>query len=103
VSVISGTTRELACLTLAHDDGDEPRCLVSDEDLVRQLVEEVQRLRVAAGIVEESEVDRAERIEALDDVLVEVDERQGKIAGEAHLLVELLDDAGWTLHPVRRP
>lgn len=103
MSVVSGTTRELACLTLGHDDEDEPACSTTDEDLVRQLVEEVQRLRVAAGIVEESEVDRAERIEIVEDALDEVNDRQGIVLGQARLLVELLVENGWTLHPVRRP
>ena len=88
--VVSGVTRELACLTLGHEDAGEPSCLTSDEQLVRELVEEVQRLRVAAGVVEESEVDRAERVEVVEELVREVEDRQGKIAGEGWLLVELL-------------
>jgi hypothetical protein len=58
---VTGPTRELACLALGHDDTGEVRCPATDERLIRELVEEVQRLRVAAGIVEETVVDRAER------------------------------------------
>jgi hypothetical protein len=117
--VVTGTTRALACLTLGHDD-EGSRCPSSDEDLVRQLVEEVQALRVAAGIVEESEADRTERVEALGEVLAEAagdDEEVGNdltaIAAAyldesderilARYVLDRLDAAGWTLHPVRRP
>jgi hypothetical protein len=117
---LTGTTRELACLALGHDDADEPACASSDEDLVRQLVEEVQALRVAAGIVEESEADRDERVEALGEVLAEAagdDEEVGNDLEALHVLhldepderilaryvIDRLDASGWTLHPVRRP
>lgn len=100
---LPGTVRELACLALGHDDGDEPRCPSTDEQLARQLVDEVQQLRVAAGIVEETETDRRERVEAVQDALDEVDDRQGGIHGEADLLVEVLAEAGWQLLQVRQP
>lgn len=102
--VVTGTTRALACLALGHDDTDMPRCPSSDEDLVRQLVEEVQRLRVAAGVVEETEVDRQEREAALVEVLE--DDCLDGVPGGLDLAVAilgLLDEDGWTLHPVRRP
>lgn len=105
MSVVTGTTRALACLALGHDEDGSVRCPSSDEDLVRQLVEQVQALRVAAGVVEESEVDRAERIEVVEDVLSDVlVDSDAVIDPEvARRLVERLDGAGWTLHPVRRP
>lgn len=101
---LTSTTRELACLALGHDDADEPRCSTSDDDLVRQLVDEVQALRVAAGVVEESEVDREEREAALTEVL-EDDRLDGTPGGLdlAQAILRLLDEDGWTLHPVRRP
>lgn len=102
-TALPGTVRELACLALGHDDGDEPRCPSTDEQLARQLVDEVQQLRVAAGLVEETEPDRAERIEVVEDLLLEVEDRQGKTAGEGWLLVELLAERGWQLLRVRQP
>lgn len=101
---LTPTTRELACLALGHEDADEPRCASTDEDLVRQLVEEVQALRVAAGIVEESPTDREER-EAVVAETLEDDRLYGTPGGLdlAVAVLGLLDEAGWTLHPVRRP
>ncbi len=101
--VVSGTTRALACLALGHDDADLRSCPATDEDLVVQLVEEVQRLRVAAGVVEESEVDRAERVEAVADALTEAGLAEVPDDEFADALVAHLDENGWTLHPVRRP
>lgn len=101
---VSPATRALACLTLGHDEGDAPSCPSSDEDLVGQLVHEVQTLRVAAGVVEESEVDRQEREVALVEVL-EDDRLDGTEGGLplAQAILGLLDEDGWALHPVRRP
>ncbi len=100
---ITATTREAACLALGHDDADEPRCRVLDEDLVRQLVEEVQGLRVAAGIVEETAEDREEREAIVAEVLT--DDRLDDL-GDLDLAVcvlDLLAEAGWTLHRVHLP
>ena len=101
---LSPTLRELACLALGHDDADEPRCSSSDEHLVRQLIDEVQALRVAAGIVEETDRDREEREAALTEVL-EDDRLDGTPGGFdlAQVILRLLDENGWALHPVRRP
>lgn len=100
--VVTGTTRELACLALGHEDAGEVRCLTSDDQLVRELVDEVQRLRVAAGLVEESDLDREERIEVLAEVLTEV--AIAEVSDEEYptVLLAALDESGWTLHPVRR-
>ncbi len=98
---ITPTTRETACLALGHDDADEPRCRVLDEDLVRQLVEEVQGLRVAAGIVEETETDRAEAVGALEDAITAGWSPEGEVV--ALDVLDHLTENGWTLHPVRRP
>lgn len=102
--VVSGTTRALACLALGHEDADLPHCPATDEQLVAELVEEVQRLRVAAGVVEESDLDRQEREVALVEVL-EDDRLDGTAGGLdlAQAILRLLDEDGWTLHPVRRP
>lgn len=37
-------TRELACLALGHLDSDRTACTASDEELMRELVEELQAL-----------------------------------------------------------
>lgn len=101
---LTETTRELACLALGHEDSGAPRCPESDEQLVADLVREVQLLRVAAGVVEESEADRQERetvlVEALDD-----DRLDGTPGGLplAQAILDSLAEEGWTLRPVRRP
>jgi hypothetical protein len=102
--VVSGTTRELACLALGHDDPDEPACTATDEQLVRELVDLVQQLRVAAGLVEESDLDRQERVEVLADVLDD-DRLDGTPGGMplAQAILDLLDEGGWSFHPIRRP
>jgi hypothetical protein len=67
---VTGPTRESACLALGHDDTGEVRCPATDERLMRELVAEVQRLRVAAGEVEETTADRAEQRDALDEAII---------------------------------
>jgi hypothetical protein len=96
---VTGPTRELACLALGHDDTGEVRCPATDERLIRELVEEVQRLRVAAGIVEETAVDRAEAVGALDDALDAA--ATAFVTGPelAQVVVDQLADLGWRLAP----
>jgi len=104
VTAVSGTTRALACLALGHEDDDEPRCSSSDEDLVRQLVEQVQALRVAAGIVEESEADRAEATAAIVEAFDTADAVEAEVSDEWFArILDALNADGWTLHRVRRP
>jgi hypothetical protein len=100
---LSGTTRELACLALGHEDADEPRCSTSDEDLVRQLVDEVQALRVAAGIVEPTEADRAAATGALDEALGDALARFVTGPELSEVVLRQLAEHGWQLLPVRRP
>jgi hypothetical protein len=96
---LSGTTLALACLALGHDDADEPDCLASTEDIVRQLVEEVQRLRVAAGIVEETAADRAEAVGAVDDALTVSADAFVTGPELAQVILDHLADNGWALRP----
>jgi hypothetical protein len=101
---LTPTTRELACLALGHEDADEPACTTSDDQLVAELVEEVQSLRVAAGIVEETATDRAEADGVLVDVLDEVlDAVVVPIHDLGPAIRVRLVERGWTLHPVHRP
>lgn len=95
---LTPTTRELACLALGHEDADEPRCASTDEDLVRQLVEEVQALRFAAGLIEETDLDRQQQREAIRGAV-------GPFASpvRAERILAALTADGWTLHQVRRP
>jgi hypothetical protein len=100
---LTGTTLALACLALGHEDADEPDCPASTEDIVRQLVDEVQRLRVAAGIVEETDTDRAEQAGAVADALDEVDARWLDRGQRAQGIIAALASDGWRLVPVPRP
>lgn len=102
MSTLTGTVRELACLALGHDDGDEPRCRHLDEQLVRQLIDEVQQLRVAAGLVEATEADRQEQEAAVVDAIAST--MPGPIdPPEAADLIAALAGDGWQLVRVRRP
>jgi len=96
---IGGEAREEACLALGHVDAERTPCELPADDLVRALVAEVTRLRVQVGAA--AWPDPARVVAVVSGALYEVDERQGKIAGEAPLLVELLGDAGWQLLQVR--
>jgi hypothetical protein len=101
---LTETTRELACLALGHDDSGAPRCPESDEHLVADLVHEVQALRLLAGVVEESSIDRAERLTAAVHALDSADERAWLGTEQrAEALLDRFAASGWTLHPVRRP
>jgi hypothetical protein len=100
---VTGPTRELACLALGHDDTGEVRCPATDERLMRELVDEVQRLRVAAGIVEETDTDRAEQAGAVADALDEVDARWLDRGQRAQGIIAALASDGWRLVPVPRP
>jgi hypothetical protein len=46
---VTPLTRELACLALGHADSDRTPCTATDEELMRELTEEVQRLRILLG------------------------------------------------------
>lgn len=96
---VTGPTRELACLALGHDDTGEVRCPATDERLIRELVEEVQRLRVAAGIVEETPTDRAEQVAAVDDALAAAGESFVTGPELAQVVLDLLADSGYRLAP----
>jgi hypothetical protein len=98
----STVTRELACLALGHEDADEPRCSSTDDDLLRQLVDEVQHLRVAAGIVEETDADRAEQEGALDDAFDAV-ARAFATGNVGERALGFLRDLGWRLVRTPRP
>jgi hypothetical protein len=98
----STVTRELACLSLGHEDADEPRCSSTDDDLLRQLVDEVQHLRVAAGIVEETDADRAEQEGALDDAFDAV-ARAFATGNVGERALGFLRDLGWRLVRTPRP
>jgi hypothetical protein len=100
---VTGPTRELACLALAHDDTGEVRCPATDEQLMRELVAEVQRLRVAAGEVEPTVVDEQEQIGVLDDALGTVGASWATGTEAAERMLGVLTDAGWRLAPVLRP
>lgn len=88
-------TRELACLALGHDDSDAVACPETDDDLMRHLVEEVQRLRVAAGIVEETLVDRQEQEGAVADALLSTANAEGW--SESEDVLGHLTSNGWRL------
>lgn len=97
---VTGPTRELACLALGHDDIGEVRCPETDERLMRELVAEVQRLRAAAGEVEETPTDRAEQVAVLDDALATAGEDWETGPELAQVILDLLADAGYRLAPV---
>lgn len=97
---VTGPTRELACLALSHDDTGEVRCPATDEQLMRQLTAEVQRLRVAAGEVEQTPTDRAEQIGVLDDALALAGEGWATGPELAQVILDLLADAGYHLAAV---
>jgi hypothetical protein len=92
-------TRELACLALGHQDGDADSCLSSDDELMRHLIEEVQRLRVAAGEVEETATDRADAVTAIDDAL----DAAATAPDLPQVVLDQLADNGWRLVPDPRP
>jgi hypothetical protein len=94
---VTGPTRELACLALGHDDTGEVRCPATDEQLMRELVAEVQRLRVAAGEVEETATDRAEVVAALDVALTEAADEWATGDEQAPAVLAALNDSGWIL------
>lgn len=97
-------TRELACLALGHDDADAASCPSSDDDLLRSLVVEVQRLRLVAGEVEETSTDRAEATGALDDALAETAGAWETTGPEyARGVLDRLADGGYRLVPAPRP
>jgi hypothetical protein len=90
-------TRELACLALGHEDGDASACPATDEELLAALVQEVQRLRVAAGEVEEAPADEAERIAAVVDALADTDAQWLDERARASAVVDWLAEDGWQL------
>jgi hypothetical protein len=94
--------RELACLALGHEDGDAAACPSSDDELLAALVQEVQRLRVAAGEIDESPVDEAERIGAVVDALADTDAQWLDERARAAAVVDWLVEDGWQLAR-RRP
>lgn len=94
---LTETTRELACLALGHEDSGAPRCPESDERLVADLVTEVQHLRVLAGVVEETSVDRQEARTALDDALTEAHIAEVPDGDLAEELLGHLSSNGWRL------
>ena len=69
---------------------------------MRQLVAEVQRLRVAAGEVEETPADRAEVEGALDHALSAAGDVWETGDGFAPAVLDRLHDDGWQLTR-RRP
>jgi hypothetical protein len=96
--VVSGTTRELACLALNHDDGTRPASPQTDEQLMRELLAEVHRLRVAVGEAIEDDDDREDAEAALAQALDD-DQLDGVPGGLdlAVALVEVLARDGWHL------
>jgi hypothetical protein len=95
-------TRELACLALGHQDGDADSCLSSDDELMRHLIEEVQRLRVAAGEVEETATDRADAVTAIDDALDAAATAFVTGPDLPQVVLDQLADNGWRLTPTVR-
>lgn len=100
---VTGPTRELACLALGHDDTDADACPATDEELLAALVREVQTLRVAAGIVEETAADRAHATGTLVDALAAVDAKWLDEAARASAVLDRLAEDGWALRPTARP
>jgi hypothetical protein len=96
---VTGPTRELACLALGHDDTGEVRCPATDEQLMRELVAEVQRLRVAVGEVEETPTDRAEALGAVDDAINAATGAFVTGTEFAHVVVDHLADNGYRVVP----
>jgi hypothetical protein len=90
-------TRELACLALGHQDTDADSCPTSDDELMRHLIEEVQRLRVAAGEVEETATDRADAVTAIDDALDAAATAFVTGPDLPQVLLDQLVDNGWRL------
>jgi phage shock protein A len=100
---VTGPTRESACLALGHDDTGEVRCPATDERLIRELVAEVQRLRVVAGVVEETAADRDEQRDALDDALDAAGDEWETGLQLAQTILDYLAENGWRLVPAPRP
>jgi phage shock protein A len=94
---VTGPTRELACLALGHDDTGEVRCPATDERLIRELVEEVQRLRVETGAVEETVADRAEQAGAIGEAHAATARSWATGRDYAEAFLDHLADDGWRL------
>lgn len=97
MSVVSGLTRELACLAVGHDDDRHRECPATDEELMAELVAEVHRLREAVG----EETDPARVRDAVNDAVSFV-ARSNAVTPVTDLgaaIVAALSDGGWRVVP----
>jgi hypothetical protein len=85
--IASGLAREAACLALGHDDAGRPACPATDDQLLRELTAEVQRLRTLTGQHPE---DARERVSALANALGTTRRRAGETLAD-------LGESGWTI------